>query len=160
VRPTLGKEPAAEEANPVGYLSGDTGIGLATFSYKLSRTSCLQTPRWLTIICLICPATAPVELCPAASRRLCPSSELANGLRHWYDSFCGFLSMWGGIVSVLDAVEAFRKSALFRKQVSISRDGEDFVVAYQPDNLIVFGTPPGPDRTALRRASRAWQRLG
>jgi len=32
VRPTLGKEPAAEEASPVGYLSGDTGIGLATFS--------------------------------------------------------------------------------------------------------------------------------
>jgi hypothetical protein len=46
--------------------------------------------------------------------------------------------MWGGVMSVLDAVEAFRKSALFRKQVSISRDGEDFVVAYQPDNLIVF----------------------
>jgi hypothetical protein len=42
VRPTLGKEPAAEDANPVGYLSGDTGIGLATFSYKLSMTSCLQ----------------------------------------------------------------------------------------------------------------------
>jgi hypothetical protein len=32
VRPTLGKEPAAEEASPVGYLSEDTGIGLATFS--------------------------------------------------------------------------------------------------------------------------------
>ena len=31
MRPTLGKEPAAEEANPVGYLSGDMGIGLATF---------------------------------------------------------------------------------------------------------------------------------
>jgi len=41
-------------------------------------------------------------------------------------------------MSVLDAVEAFRKGALFRKQVSINRDGEDFVVAYQPDNLIVF----------------------
>ena len=39
----FGKEPAAEEANPVGYLSGDTGIGLATFSYKLSMTRCLQT---------------------------------------------------------------------------------------------------------------------
>ena len=58
MRPTLGKEPAAEDANPVGYLSGDTGIGLATFSYNLSITSCLQTPRRLTIICLICPAVA------------------------------------------------------------------------------------------------------
>jgi len=56
VRPTLGKEPAAEDANPVGYLSGDTGIGLAIFLYRLSTTSCLQTHRRLTIICLICPA--------------------------------------------------------------------------------------------------------
>jgi len=60
VRPTLGKEPAAEEANPVGYLSGDTGIGLATFSYKLSMTSCLQILQRLTIICLIFPA-APLN---------------------------------------------------------------------------------------------------
>ena len=52
------------------------------------------------------------------------------------------------MVSVLDAVEAFRKSALFRKQVSISRDGEDFVVAYQPDNLIVFRHA---EASALRR---------
>ena len=58
VRPTLGKEPAAEDANPVGYLSGDTGIGLATFSYRLCVTPCLQTLRRLTIICLICPALA------------------------------------------------------------------------------------------------------
>jgi hypothetical protein len=58
VRPTLGKEPAAEEANPVAYLSGDMGIGLATFSYKLSMTSYLQTVRRLTINCLICPATS------------------------------------------------------------------------------------------------------
>jgi hypothetical protein len=58
VRPTLGKEPAAEDANPVGYLSGDTGIGLATFPFKLSMTSCQQTLRRLTIICLICPALA------------------------------------------------------------------------------------------------------
>ena len=35
MRPTLGKEPAAEEANPVGYLSGDTVIGLAAFLYAL-----------------------------------------------------------------------------------------------------------------------------
>jgi hypothetical protein len=56
VRPTLGKEPAAEDANPVGYLSGDTGIGLAAFSYNLCVTPCLQTLRRLTVICLICPA--------------------------------------------------------------------------------------------------------
>jgi hypothetical protein len=56
--------------------------------------------------------------------------------------------MWGGIMSVLDSVEAFRKSALFRKQVSISRDGDDFVVAYQPDNLIVFRHA---EASALRR---------
>jgi hypothetical protein len=54
VRPTLGKEPAAEDANPVGYLSGDTVIGLATFSYNLCVTPCLQTLRRLTVICLIC----------------------------------------------------------------------------------------------------------
>ena len=42
-------------------------------------------------------------------------------------------------MSVLDVVESFRKSAVpFRRQVSIYRDGEDFVVAYQPDNIIVF----------------------
>jgi hypothetical protein len=58
VRPTLGKEPAAEDANPVGYLSGDTGIGLASFSYNRSIASCLHALRRLTIICLIWPATA------------------------------------------------------------------------------------------------------
>jgi hypothetical protein len=31
VRPTLGKEPAAEDANPVGYLSGDTGDRVSYF---------------------------------------------------------------------------------------------------------------------------------
>ena len=31
VRPTLGKEPAAGEANPVGDVSGDMRIGLASF---------------------------------------------------------------------------------------------------------------------------------
>ena len=36
-----GEEPAAEAANPVGYLSGDTGIRLAAISYKLSMTPCL-----------------------------------------------------------------------------------------------------------------------
>ena len=58
------------------------------------------------------------------------------------------VSKWGGVMSVLDAVEAFRKSALFRRQVSISRDGQDFVVAYQPDNLIVFRHA---EASALRR---------
>jgi hypothetical protein len=61
-RPTLGKEPAAEVANPVGYLSGDMGIGLATFSYNLSVTRCLQTLRRLTIICVI--AGAPLTHAP------------------------------------------------------------------------------------------------
>ena len=42
-------------------------------------------------------------------------------------------------MSVLDAVESFRRTALpFRRQVSISRDGEDFVVAFQPDNIIAL----------------------
>ena len=41
-------------------------------------------------------------------------------------------------MSVLDTVESFRKSALFRRQVSISRDGADFVVTFQPDNIVVF----------------------
>ncbi len=54
-------------------------------------------------------------------------------------------------MSVLDTVEAFRKDALFRKQVSISRDGEDFIVAYQPDNIIVFRHA---EAGALRRVCR------
>ena len=42
-------------------------------------------------------------------------------------------------MSVLDTVEAFRRNALpFRRHVSISRDGEDFIVAFQPDNVVVF----------------------
>jgi hypothetical protein len=42
-------------------------------------------------------------------------------------------------MSVLDVVESFRKRAVpFRKQVSISRDGADFIVAFQPDNIVVF----------------------
>lgn len=42
-------------------------------------------------------------------------------------------------MSVMDVVESFRKSAVpFRRQVSIRRDGQDFVVAYQPDNVVVF----------------------
>jgi hypothetical protein len=42
-------------------------------------------------------------------------------------------------MSALDIVESFRKNALpSRRQVSISRDGEDFVVAFQPDNVVIF----------------------
>ena len=39
-------------------------------------------------------------------------------------------------MSELDVVEAFRKSAeLFRRQVSINRDGEEFVVTFVPQNI-------------------------
>jgi hypothetical protein len=39
-------------------------------------------------------------------------------------------------MSELDVVEAFRKSAdRFRRQVSINRDGEDFVVTFLPQNI-------------------------
>ena len=42
-------------------------------------------------------------------------------------------------MSTLDIVESFRKGAVpYRRQVSISRDGADFVVAFQPDNVVVF----------------------
>jgi len=37
------------------------------------------------------------------------------------------------------SAESLRKGAPpFRRQVSISRDGDDYVVAFQPDNVIVF----------------------
>ena len=80
MRPTLGKEPAAEDANPVGYLSGDTGIGLAPFCYKLSLTPCLQTLRRLTIICLIClpgSAQSPGILADFSARSAAMSPEFA-----------------------------------------------------------------------------------
>ena len=70
MRPTLGEEPAAEAANLVGYPSGDTVIGLATDSYMLCATRCLQAVRLFTVNFLIFPATGPVELCPAGSRRI------------------------------------------------------------------------------------------
>jgi hypothetical protein len=42
-------------------------------------------------------------------------------------------------MSALDVVESFRKNALpFRRQVSLNRDGEDFVVAFLPDNIIAL----------------------
>jgi hypothetical protein len=44
--------------------------------------------------------------------------------------------MWVAKMSEVDVVESFRKSALsFRRQVSISRDGEDFVVTFLPQNI-------------------------
>jgi hypothetical protein len=54
-----------------GTCRGTRGIGLATFSYKLCVTSCLQTLRRLTIICLICPA-ARARPGPDGSRRAWP----------------------------------------------------------------------------------------
>jgi len=42
-------------------------------------------------------------------------------------------------MSVLDTVESFRKELLSpRRQVSIARDGADFIVAFQPSNVVVF----------------------
>jgi len=42
-------------------------------------------------------------------------------------------------MSALQVVESFRRRAVpFRRQVSIARDGSDFVVAFQPDNVVVF----------------------
>jgi hypothetical protein len=42
-------------------------------------------------------------------------------------------------MSALDVVESFRKRAVpFGRKVSIAADGSDYVVAYQPQNVIVF----------------------
>jgi len=42
-------------------------------------------------------------------------------------------------MSVLDAVESFQKSNVpFRRQVSISRDGEDFVLTFLPQNVVAM----------------------
>jgi hypothetical protein len=55
-------------------------------------------------------------------------------------------------MSVLDSVESFRKDFLsLRRQVSIGRDGADFVVAFQPSNVIVFRHD---DAGALRKMCR------
>ena len=60
-------------------------------------------------------------------------------------------------MSVLDVVESFRKNALpVRRQVSISRDGEDFVVAFQPDNIIVFRHSAANDLRKMCRYLR-WE---
>ena len=42
-------------------------------------------------------------------------------------------------MSALDTVEAFRNDFVsLRRQVSIGRDGTDFVVAFLPSNVVVF----------------------
>jgi hypothetical protein len=43
------------------------------------------------------------------------------------------------IMKTLETIEAFRqRSGPFRRQVSIQRDGCDFVVMSQPDKIVVF----------------------
>jgi hypothetical protein len=50
-----------------------------------------------------------------------------------------FVSMWVAKMSAFDVVESFRKSALpFRIQVSISRDDEDFVITFLPQNIVAM----------------------
>jgi hypothetical protein len=44
-----GKSRPREEANPLGTCRGTRGFGLATFSYRLGETPCLQTLRRLAI---------------------------------------------------------------------------------------------------------------
>jgi hypothetical protein len=42
-------------------------------------------------------------------------------------------------MSDFDVVESFRRNALpFRRQVSISRDGEDSVVTFLPDSIVAM----------------------
>ena len=42
-------------------------------------------------------------------------------------------------MSAFDAVESFRRNALpFRRQVTIRRDGEDFVVEFLPQNIVAM----------------------
>ena len=42
-------------------------------------------------------------------------------------------------MSAFDVVESFRRNSVpYRRQVTISRDGEDFVVALLPQNIIAF----------------------
>jgi hypothetical protein len=56
-------------------------------------------------------------------------------------------------MSEFDVVETFRKNALpFRRQVSIIRDGEDFVVTFLPDNIIAMRHI---DANALRKMCHA-----
>ena len=49
------------------------------------------------------------------------------------------LVAWGGIMSAFNVVESFRKNTVsFRRQVTISRDGEDFIMAFHPQNIVAF----------------------
>jgi hypothetical protein len=42
-------------------------------------------------------------------------------------------------MSEINVVESFRRNAVpFRRQVSISRDGEDFIVTFLPQNIIAM----------------------
>ena len=82
----------------------------------------------------------------------CCASVTLNGQGLWItrpvDRHCGCLRYaphgqcgvaWGGIMSVLEAVESFRRNTVpFRRQVTIRRDGEDFVVAFHPQNIVAF----------------------
>ena len=65
---------------------------------------------------------------------------VANGFCRWYNSLWrGFQSVGDIRMSAFDVVESFRKNAVpFRRQVTISRDGEDFVVAFHPQNIIAL----------------------
>ena len=78
MRPTLGEEPAAEAANLVGYPSGDTVIGLATASYKLFATRCLQTVRLFTA--LFSPLPAPLNCAPPVPASLGETNLLTTYL--------------------------------------------------------------------------------
>jgi hypothetical protein len=81
-------------------------------------------------------------------------SNIANAADTLLPDFVGGV---GSHMSVLDAVESFRRTALvFRRQVSIRRDGADFVVAFEPDDIIVFRHS---EANALRRAcnSLRWE---
>jgi hypothetical protein len=42
-------------------------------------------------------------------------------------------------MSALDVVESFRKGAIpYRRKVTISRDGNEFVVTFLPDNIVAL----------------------
>jgi hypothetical protein len=42
-------------------------------------------------------------------------------------------------MTAFDVVESFRRNTVpFRRQVSISRDGEDFVITFLPQNIVAM----------------------
>ena len=42
-------------------------------------------------------------------------------------------------MSTFNVVESFRKNSVpYRRQVTISRDGEDFVVAFHPEDIVAL----------------------